>query len=276
MTWNFPSLYASNCYSSRITESLSSRALSENFPISRTPPVFATSWCFSMSFSLLTQKSILRHSFKLNELVPEGDPLSSTPSSSTSLATLSDNCTTAKDIVFIPGNQTRRNELFDKRSKMLLKTHHLLRKITLSKSCSVAQLMILLRVLDDQAPHYTLLKNQCYWYAGMLCEMLRQNFEGIVTDNKKELKAGKYLSYRVSETPAVESNTRTEYDKAWEQFCNEDQQVSTLKQSTKTKRQKQRQVTNRGMTLSSRSQSTRRSWRRSHKKGRARGRRLTG
>jgi hypothetical protein len=166
--------------------------------------------------------------------VPQRQNSSPSPSgSSASISTLSNKSSkglNADDKIFIPGIKIRENETFDKRSKILCTTNTLLYTVTLSKPCSIAQLLVMLNVLHNSSPNYTLLEKQCYWFAGTLCEMLRVKFEGKVSDNADERKAGKYKFIPVTR-PSVQPEVLVKYDEAWKEFCDredQEQQVSTL------------------------------------------------
>ena len=156
--------------------------------------------------------------------VPHREGSTPSPSSSSSsISSLSSNGVKAKDIIFIPGTETREKQSFDKRTNILLADHHRLRAISLSKPCSVAQLLIMLTVLHDCSPNYTVLEKQCYWYAGTQCEMLREEFGGIVTDDSEGGRAGTYFPIKPEEL--------VKYRKAWKVFCDQkdqEQRVSTL------------------------------------------------
>jgi hypothetical protein len=135
----------------------------------------------------------------------------------------------AEDTILIPGTKTRENESFDKRAQNLCTTHHRLRTIYPSIQCSVAHLLVMLNVLRDCSPHYTLQK-QCYWFAGTLCNMLQVKFKGKVSDNAEEGRAGTFKSIPVAKCP-VQPEDLKKFDEAWKAFCDredQEQQVSTL------------------------------------------------
>jgi hypothetical protein len=163
--------------------------------------------------------------------VPHREGSTPSPSSSSSsISSLSSNGVKAKDIIFIPGTETREKQSFDKRTDILLADHHRLRTISLSKPCSVAQLLIMLTVLHDCSPNYTVLEKQCYWYAGTQCEMLREEFGGIVSNDAEGGRAGTYGSFQVTKCP-VKPEELVKYREAWKAFCDQDdreQRVSTF------------------------------------------------
>jgi hypothetical protein len=160
----------------------------------------------------------------------EVSSISPTGSSSASIPSLTGNGVNAEDTIFIPGTKTRENESFEKRSKNLRTTYDLLRTVHLSERCSVAQLLVMLNVIHDWCPNYTVLGTQCYWYAGTLCGMLKAKFGGVVTDNAEEGKAGKYKSIQIAKC-IVQPEVLLKYDEAWKAFCDQEdqeQRVSTL------------------------------------------------
>jgi hypothetical protein len=125
----------------------------------------------------------------------QGGQSSSTASplgSTTSLATLSNESVRAHDILFIPG----RRRSYNMHIQDLRESHNILTTVTFSQVMSVTQLLVVLRVLHDRFPYYSLFKSQCYLYAATLIEVLRKEFSGVSEDEQQTL-AGRYKNFQV-------------------------------------------------------------------------------
>jgi hypothetical protein len=82
--------------------------------------------------------------------------------------------------------------------------------------------MVMLEVLHDHSPHYSLFKTQCYWYAGTLWEILREEFDGEVSNNGHQAMAGRYKSLQIIDQPPAASDLIVRYRAAWKDFCNKE------------------------------------------------------
>jgi hypothetical protein len=148
------------------------------------------------------------------------------PSSSASILTMSSNGVKAKSIIFIPGNKTRNKESFDKRTNNLLANLRLVRTISLSERCSVAQLLVMLTVLHDCFQNYTVLNNEHFQYAGILCKMLWGEFGGI--------EGGWPGMHKFIKVIKPVPKELVKYHEAWKAFCDQvdgadqEREVSTL------------------------------------------------
>jgi hypothetical protein len=112
--------------------------------------------------------------------------------SSVSIGVLSKDTLNANDSLFIPGR--KKHVPFQKHLSELRRNYDLLHTLTFSPSTrpSLAQVMVLMQVLSDHSRYYGIFKRQCYWYAGTLCETLKQLYSGQVTDDARNGQAGKY------------------------------------------------------------------------------------
>jgi hypothetical protein len=142
------------------------------------------------------------------------------PSSSSQLLPWSGGNVRANDRVFIPG--TRHYQSLDRYRKSLRdKNYEVLGTVTLTKSMSVAELAILLRVVNEHSIHYDLLKYQCYWYAYTVWEVMRTHFGGVVVDNALISKRGKYMGITIRREDSVGAITRS-FKSAWKELCEEE------------------------------------------------------
>jgi hypothetical protein len=96
------------------------------------------------------------------------------PSSSSTSVTFVACVTSIKALTH--GKIKARDELFILVSKLipfLWPANEILDTITFSTTVSLAQVMVMMKVLTNHAPHYDILSHQCYWYAATLFTMLQ-------------------------------------------------------------------------------------------------------
>jgi hypothetical protein len=92
--------------------------------------------------------------------------------------------------------------------------------VTPTKSMTLAQLAILLKVVSNHSVEYDL-KYQCYWYAYTVWEVIRTHFDGTVTNDELEHKRGKYLGKVVRKEDSVGEVT-TAFDSEWRTYCDQE------------------------------------------------------
>lgn len=124
----------------------------------------------------------------------------------------------AVDRVVVYG--TRTNQSLESYRRRLRKNYDALCTVTPTIPMSLAQLAILMKVVNDHSVEYDI-KYQCYWYAYTVWETIRTHFKGNVTENALEGKRGKYMGVRFRREDSVEAITEN-FETEWNAHCKDE------------------------------------------------------
>lgn len=125
----------------------------------------------------------------------------------------------ANDIVVVCG--TRKHQSPAHIKDRLRENYDALCTVTPTKPMSLAELAILMTVVNNHAISYHLLKYQCYWYTYTVWEVIRTHFGGEVTGNTEENRRGKYMGVPITRGDSVAAITET-FETEWKTLCDKE------------------------------------------------------